>query len=148
MGTTKGSENMDLKYIKRVISEVIGEELWNGFHDVVTTEKPRIDMYDDGSNIFIIAEAAGIQNPDDVSVSVSGNKLSLKGIIKDKYQQHKPGKGVKNECLYGSFNRAVELPYIIDEKSIKAIYENGMLEITMQRIDVKNDKNVEIEFKK
>lgn len=148
MSAPKNNDTMNLKYIKHVISEVIGEELWNGFYDVVTTEKPRIDMYDEGSCILVIAEAPGILNPDDISISVASNKLNIKGLMKDKYQRHKPGKVIKSECLYGAFNRIVELPYLVDEKSIKAIYENGLLEITMQRIDTVRDKTIDIEFKK
>lgn len=148
MCAAKSDDNIDLKYIKKVVSEVIGEDLWNGFYDVMTTERPRIDMYDDGITLLVLAEAPSILKPEDVSISISSSRLTLKGIARDKFQRHRPGKVLKSECLYGSFNRTIELPYVVDDKSIKAVYENGMLEITMQRIGCEEDKTVEVEFKK
>jgi HSP20 family protein len=144
----KNNENVDLKYIKKVISEVMGEDLWNGFYDVVTTERPRIDMYDDGKTLLVLAEAPSIQNTEDVVISVYGGRLNIKGVSRDKYQRHKPGKMLKCECLYGAFNRSIELPYAVDGKNIKAVYENGMLEIIMQKAYTEEEESVEIEFKK
>jgi HSP20 family protein len=148
MGAAKNKESVDLKYVKQVISQVMGEDLWNGFYDVVTSERPRIDMYDDGNTIYIVAEAPGILNQNDISVSASANRLNIRGAIKDKYQHHKPGKILKSECLYGAFNRTLILPYPVDEKNIKAVYECGVLEVTLQRVDTVNENEVEIKFKK
>lgn len=148
MCAAKSNEEIDLRYIKKVITEVMGEDLWNGFYDVMTTERPRIDMYDNGSTLLVLAEVPSILSSEDVSISVSNLRLNIKGSSKDKYQRHRPGKMLKSECLYGSFNRTIELPYQIDEKNIKATYENGMLEIIMQRIITDETKTIEVEFKK
>lgn len=148
MSAAKSNDNLDLKYVKHVISEVMGQDVWNGFYDVVTAEKPRIDMYDEGNTLHIIAEAPGILNQNDLSITVMSDRLTLRGFIKDKYQHHKPGKMIKSECLYGSFNRMVMLPYSVDEKNIRAVYENGILEITLLKVDNEIDKNIEVEFKK
>lgn len=148
MGTSKNKDNEDLNYIKEIVAGVIGEELWNGFYDVVTTQRPRLDIYDDNHTIIVLGEIPGILNPSDVSISVSANKLNIKGISKDKYLNSIPGKRIKSECLYGAFDRTVDLPCCIDERSIKAVYENGILEITMQRVNDNSEKTVEVEFKK
>jgi HSP20 family protein len=148
MSAAKSNENLDLKYVKHVISQVMGQDVWNGFYDVVANEKPRIDMYDDGENLYIVAEAPGIIGPNDIAISTSTNKLSIRGTMKDKYQRHKPGKMLKSECLYGSFNRTIVLPYPVDEKNIKAVYESGILEIVLKKTGSYNDTNIDIEFKK
>lgn len=146
MSAAKSNDNVDLKYIKKLVSEVMGEDLWNGFYDVVTSERPRIDMYDDGNKLLLVAEVSSILKPEDVSISVSANKLTIKGASRDKYLRNKPGKLLKSECLYGNFNRVIELPYPVDERNIKAVYENGMLEISMQKIDYNEDRPIEVEF--
>lgn len=145
---TARNENPGLLYIKQIVTEVMGEELWNGFYDVVTSERPRIDMYDDGTNILILGEIPGVLDPADMSITVSSNLLNIKGISRDKYQLERPGKILKSECLYGPFDRTLELPYPVYEKSITAVYENGILEITMKRASVDEGKNIKIEFKK
>lgn len=148
MGSSKNSESENLKYIKKIVSEVMGEEIWNGFYDVVTADRPRIDMYDSGDTLVVVGEIPGILNPGDLSISVTSNKLNIRGVSKDKYINNSPGKRIKSECLYGSFNRTIELPYEVDEESIWAVYENGMLEITMERIGKRDEKTVKVEFKK
>lgn len=142
------NDNPDLLYIKQVVSQIMGEELWNGFYDVVTSERPRIDMYDDGANLIVLGEIPGVLDPADMSISVSSNLLNIRGISRDKYQFERPGKLLKSECLYGPFDRTLELPYPVHEKSISAVYENGILEISMKRASMDEEKNVKIEFKK
>ncbi|KPU46342.1 Hsp20/alpha crystallin family protein [Oxobacter pfennigii] len=148
MDTSKHDENPNLDYIKKIVSEVMGEGLWNGFYDVVTAERPRIDMYDNGKKIIVVCEIPGILKPSDLSISVSLNKLNIRGISKDKYLNNLPGNMLKSECIYGPFDRTVELPYIVNEKSINAVYENGIIEITMERADTGDEQHVRVDFKK
>ena len=148
MGSNKNNENQNIKYIKKIVTEVMGEEFWDGLHDVVTTERPKVDIYDDESKLIILSELPGILNTQDVSISVTANKFNIKGIRKDKYLDDKPGKKIKGECIYEAFNRTIELPYAVDDKTIIAIYENGILEITMQRMSFGHDKTINVEFRK
>lgn len=148
MGTAKKNENQNLEYIKKIVTEVMGEELWNGFYDIITTERPRIDMYDDGSTLVILGEMPGILTPVDLFISVHSTKLNIRGISRDKYQSSKPGKILKSECLYGAFDRTLDLPYPVDEGSINAVYENGMLEITMNKATDDQGRTIKVEFKK
>jgi len=148
LDTEKNKEFEDLKYIKDIVAGVIGEDIWNGFYDVVTTERPRLDIYDNINSFIVLGEIPGILNPSDVSISVNANKLNIRGISRDKYLNNMPGKRIKSECIYGAFDRTVELPCSIDEKSIKAVYENGILEITMKKQEDCKVKTVEVEFKK
>lgn len=148
MSSSRNNENINPEYIKFIVSQVMGPEVWNGFFDIVSNERPRIDMYDSGDSIYILAEIPGVLNNDDINISISSNKLTLKGTTKDKFLKSKPGKTLKTECIYGSFYRIIELPYIVDDKSIKASYENGILEIEMHRIEGIDKGNVNIDFKK
>lgn len=148
MNTAENMDNFNLEYIKKIVSQVMGEDIWNGFCDVVTTERPRIDMYDAGSRLLILGEIPGILTPGEVSISVSGGKLYIRGIARDKYQNSKPGMVLKSECIYGAFERVLDLPYPVDENNISASYENGILEITMQRASVDNGRTIKVDFKK
>lgn len=148
MGSNRNSENQNSKYVKRIVTEVMGEGFWDGLQDIVTTERPKVDIYDDGSKLMILAEIPGILNTQDVSISVTVNKFNIKGIRKDKYLDNKPGKKIKGECIYESFNRTIELPYAVDDTSIKAVYENGILEVTMERMNSDHDKAINVEFRK
>jgi HSP20 family protein len=148
LGSNKGNESQNIKYVKRIVTEVMGEEFWNGLHDVVTSERPKVDIYDDGNRLVLLFELPGILNTEDMSISVTTNKINIKGIRKDKFNENKPGKKIKSECIYETCNRTIELPYVVDDKNIKAVYENGVLEITMERINSVYDRTINVEFRK
>jgi HSP20 family protein len=144
----KNNDNLNLKYVKKIVSEVMGEDLWNGFYDVVSADRPRIDMYDDNNTLIVLAEIPSILSYADANISISANKLIIKCSSKDKYQHSKPGNRLKSECIYGTYDRIVELPYVVDQNDIDAVYENGMLEIRMHRCEQTDGNTVRVEFKK
>lgn len=148
MKSAKHNENENLKYLKKIISDSIGEEFWEGFCDIITTEKPRVDIYENNDTIIVTAEIPGVLNPDDILIDIASNKLTIRGESKDKYQYNNPGRKIKGECVYGTFNRCIELPHPVEEDNIDAAYESGILEIKMQRIDKSENRNVKIQFKK
>lgn len=148
MGSRKSAENDNSKYLKKVITDIMGEESWNSFCDVVTKEKPRIDIYDDNSILTVLAEVPGIQSLSDIYVTLDGNKLNIKGVTKSKHDSDELGLKIKSECIFGNFDRTVVLPYPVDEKDIKAVYEYGILEITLKKQEVDESRNIRIDFRK
>lgn len=148
MSPQRDKDKANVKQMQMFLSNIMGEQFWDGLCEVVTAEKPKIDMYDDGNMLTILAEAPAILNPEDIFIAAASNKLNIKFISRDKYEQSKPGKRIKGECLYDAYDRTIDLPYPVDDKSIKAVYENGMIEITMQKLDENFGSNVKVEFKK
>ncbi len=68
---------------------------------------------------------------EDVFLSVSGNKLTVRGIIKSPILN---GEAVLTERKYGEFQRTIELPEPTDSNHIQARFDNGILTITYGRI--------------
>lgn len=133
-----------------MITDSVGEDFWNGLCDVVTTERPRIDIYENANFILILAEIPGLISSEDVNISITSNRLNIKGVSKDKYQNQDKNalKKIKSECLFGSFDRVVELPFKIDDEKIEALYENGILEIKIPKSEHTVENTIKIQFKK
>lgn len=148
LNSYRDKDKASTKQMQLFLSNIMGEQFWDGLCEIITSEKPRIDMYEDTNSLVILAEAPAILNPEDIFIAASSNKLNIKFISKDKYNQLKPGKKIKSECLYDTYDRTVDLPYPVDDKSIKAVYENGMLEITMQKLDTNFENTIKVDFKK
>ena len=142
--------NTNLRYLKKVITDSVGEDFWNGLCDVVTTERPKIDIYENEGFLLILAEIPGLISAEDVNISITSNRLNIKGVSKDKYQSQdkKTLKKIKGECLFGSFDRVVELPFKVDNERIEAIYENGILEIKIPKSEHIVENTIKIQFKK
>jgi len=106
-----------------------------------------LDLYETDDNLIVEAPLAGV-NPEDVEISISGNVLTIKG--KTEKVEEKKENGNKYYCRerrYGSFHRAITLPTDIDADQVKAVFENGLLKLTMPKVETVKPKRIEIKAK-
>ena len=101
---------------------------------------PRIDMVDDNNKLYLYVECPDIEN---ISVDFFNNNLNISGKKIKKYS----GVAIKNEIVYGLFNRHIILPIsITDKKNVVMKYKNGMLVITIDKQkEEKNKFNITID---
>ena len=94
---------------------------------------PLINLYDDGATFTVEALAPGV-NPDQLEITVVGNRLTLSG--------EKPGPGEvaaermhRTERAAGRFVRTFDLPVEVDADKVTAQYRNGLLLLTLPRAE-------------
>ncbi len=90
--------------------------------------EPAVDVYEADDNIVVIAELAGVDEQG-LHIIVDRNSIAIKG------ERTSPGSANRRtyrqmEIDSGFFERIVNLPFAIDTQNTRAIYHNGMLEIT------------------
>ena len=90
---------------------------------------PKTDIFLTDTAVILLLELPGARK-EDVSLSVSGIKLSIKGNLT---LPNINGVTVHSERKYGEFQRVIELPEPTDSKDIHARFENGLLVITYSR---------------
>jgi HSP20 family protein len=92
--------------------------------------RPAVDCFvtDEPHQLIIVAELAGIE-PDSVEIGVDDRSLTISG------ERPRPRVGgqvyQQAEIEYGRFERRVPLGHEIDASSASAVYEAGMLRITL-----------------
>lgn len=103
-----------------------------------------LDVRDDGKAITIEADLPGI-NEKDISLTVNNGVLSIKGERKSQREEKKADYYL-SERTHGSFQRSLRLPESIDEGTLKASFENGVLKVVAQKKPdaVKSEKRIEI----
>lgn len=116
------------------------------FNDVVNTNRdsfvPGIDISETDNQFLISAELPGM-NKEDIDISLDNGRLSISG--ERKFEKEEEGKTFHRvETRYGSFNRSFQLPDNVDEESINAKYESGLLNITIDKAEDKVKKKIEI----
>lgn len=116
------------------------------FNDVVSTNRdrfvPGIDISETENQFRISAELPGM-NKEDISIDLENGRLSISG--ERSFKNEEDGETFHRiETQYGSFNRSLQLPDSVDEESIKASYENGLLNITIDKNADKVKKQIEI----
>ena len=104
--------------------------------------RPSVDVVETDDTVVVKAELPGME-PKDVDISVSGDKLTIKG--ERKVEKEEKGKTFyRMERCYGSFCRTIELPASVEADKAKADYKNGVLEITLPKTEQVKAKKIPI----
>ena len=116
------------------------------FNDVVNSGSdsftPSIDISETDDQFLISAELPGMDK-ENINIDLENGRLSISG--ERSFKNEEEGKTFHRvETRYGSFNRSFQLPENVDEESIKATYENGLLNITIDKSADKVKKQIEI----
>ncbi len=116
------------------------------FNDVVNDRRgnfvPSIDISETENQFLITAELPGM-NKDDITISLENGRLAISG--ERSFENEEKGKTFHRvETKYGSFERSFQLPDNVDEQSISATYENGLLNINIDKSEDKVKKQIEI----
>lgn len=95
---------------------------------------PRVDILEDAANVYFEIELAGVPK-DKVSVTVNDdNIITIKGV-KEFEKKNEVKVCCKSERAYGEFTRSFQLPGNTDNSKIEAKYENGILFLTIPKIE-------------
>ncbi len=106
---------------------------------------PMIDMYEDGDNIIVETQLAGI-DPDKVEVAIENDVLTIKGES-EKTQEVEDKNYYRKEIQRGSFYRSIPLPMHVAGEKAKAEAENGVLKITIPKAEEAKPKTIKVEKK-
>lgn len=94
--------------------------------------RPTMDVLDYGKEIVVQVELAGIPK-EQVKIEVHDRNLIISG--ESNLEEHsQKAKWNVQERFYGSFQRQILLPKDIDTNSIAAKFENGLLEVKINRL--------------
>ena len=128
------------------------EKTWARFFDEAPFSKafsgqwlPRVDVSEADGKLMIKAELPGLEAKD-INISIVGDILSIKGE-KKKEEEEKDEQHYRSERYYGSFERAFQLPGGIKEDDVDAVFEKGVLTITLPRVEDAGQKEIKIKAK-
>ena len=131
----------ELNRMQEAMSHAMGEDrVFRAGESVGWT--PACDIYEDGEEIAVRAELAGI-DPKDVEVRFENGVLTLKGLRKlEKEEQRENYHRV--EMSYGTFTRAFSLPATIDAERIRAEAKMGVLVIHLPKKPESKPKSIQV----
>ena len=108
------------------------------FHPQKPTSLPRergwhpfTNVYEFTSKILIEVELAGIKETE-IKLSFKDNYLVIRGMRKERIS----GPHIlyhQMEVEYGPFERIIYVPFQIDEKEIRGVYEDGFLTVKLPK---------------
>jgi len=105
---------------------------------------PALDALQEDGDIVVRAELPGVE-PEDVDVTLHNGVLTISGERKAEERREGSGYYVR-ERRYGSFRRSMTLPQGVDEGSISARFDGGVLEVRVSgAAAVQEPKRIQIE---
>lgn len=104
---------------------------------------PKVDVIDRETEIVVRAEVPGIAK-EDLDLSVTDNSVTIRGCTSVN-KEEKRDNYFRTETSRGEFSRTVTLPSAVDGSKAKAKLDNGILELTMPKVESAKRKNISIE---
>ncbi|KKP89342.1 MAG: Heat shock protein Hsp20 [Parcubacteria group bacterium GW2011_GWA2_36_10] len=107
---------------------------------------PAIDVYENKDNVVVEATLAGIK-PANINISVKDDVFTIEGQ-REETSEIEEKNYYRKEVRTGSFHRSVILPASVQADASEAIFENGLLKVTLPKEERQGTKNIKIEIKK
>jgi HSP20 family protein len=103
---------------------------------------PPVDVYEDEHNVTLKIEVPGIDEKD-IDVRIENNTLTVHGERKfEKEEKEENYRRVERQ--YGSFTRTFTLPNTVDQESVKADYDKGVLKVTLAKKAEAKPKQIKV----
>ena len=139
----------ELEEMKRRLEDDIARpflrSIWDRIPEEVKRWAPSIDIWEKDDDFVVKVELPGMKY-EDIDVSVLEDTLIIKG-------EKKLERGIKDEdyhrseIAYGSFYRSILVPSTIDTNDIEAVYEDGVLRVTLKRASGAKPQKIEVKVK-
>ena len=106
------------------------------------TFAPAVDVYEDEHNVTLKVEVPGIDEKD-IDVRIENNTLTVHGERKfEKEEKEENYRRVERQ--YGSFTRTFTLPQTVDQESVQADYDKGVLKIQLAKKAEAKPKQIKV----
>ena len=123
-------------------TEFFGDPAWTAFRPRVSGEKkgwsPSIDVFEKDNRLIVRLDVPGAKK-EEVKVEVVDGWLTIYGE-RTPTGEEGTGNFYRREREYGTFFRALPLPEGATFEEVKAVFDNGVLEVTVPlaaRVDAK-----------
>ncbi|PLY17137.1 MAG: heat-shock protein Hsp20 [Sedimenticola sp.] len=103
---------------------------------------PAVDIKEEDDKFVVHADIPGVA-PSDIEVSTENGMLTIKGERKHESKEEKDNYK-RIERSYGSFYRRFSLPDNTDQDKISATGNNGVLEITIPKVEVRKPHKIAV----
>ncbi|MBZ5639615.1 MAG: Hsp20/alpha crystallin family protein [Acidobacteriia bacterium] len=110
--------------------------------DSVEAWAPPVDVFERGDHLVFRAEIPGVKK-EDMDVRIENGVLTLCGERKQE-SEIKEENAYRMESVYGTFRRSFSLPTTVDASKVTATSKDGILEVTVPKIEAAKPKEIEI----
>jgi len=104
---------------------------------------PPADLSETDDALIVEMAVPGF-NPADVHVTLKDQILTVRGEVKRETERTEK-RVVHRECMHSTFVRSITLPTAVDPARTNAVFENGMLTVTMNKAEGARGTTIPVE---
>lgn len=106
---------------------------------------PEADVVETEKDILVVVDVPGFA-PGDIELVLENNLLTMSGERRPQWGEEDGKKAFHlAERRYGRFSRSFVLPRDVDQDSIRARFENGVLSVTIPKSEKARRRRIEIQ---
>ena len=130
--------------VNQLFSQAFGGFEGLGFGQPITSPNflPPVDILEDDHNIKLKAEIPGVK-VEDLAVTLENNVITITGERKFKDEEEEDNFH-RIERRYGKFTRSFTLPAGVDSANVNAMFEDGVLNVTLPKREEFKPKQITI----
>lgn len=104
---------------------------------------PPVDIIERENELVLTAELPGMRR-EDVEVELENNVLTIRGEKRAEHEEKGEERYIY-ERQFGEFTRSFTLPRTVDADRIRARFSDGVLTVTMPKVEESRGKRIDIE---
>lgn len=104
-----------------------------------------VDVYEEGKNVIAKMVLPDVDTKE-LDISIERDMLTIKGKREEEKEVEKKDYYSK-EIRRGSFIRSIELPKVVDGDKTEAVYDHGVLVVTMPAVPNMENKSIKVKIK-
>ncbi len=131
----------EMRRMQKEMDEMFASFFDRGTDRSIVEWGPRIplaDVEDTGKAIKVTAELPGL-NKEDIKIQVGKDSIEISAERKDT-KEEKEKNFYHCERSYSSYKRVFRLPQEVDPEKVDAEYSDGVLTVTMEKINQSDEK--------
>jgi HSP20 family protein len=105
---------------------------------------PKVDLIDREDELIVRAELPGVSK-DDMEVTLTEGTVTIEAHTTKEEKEEEEGKYYRREMSRGDFQRTLALPTEVDEKKARATFADGVLELTLPKLEKTPKRTIRVE---
>jgi HSP20 family protein len=105
-----------------------------------------IDLYQTDEDVIVKASTPGMKS-EDIHISVTGDTLNIRGEAREEREEEGHQYHIRERRM-SNFSRSILLPTAVNADKAKAEFENGILTLTLPKVEGVKPKTITVKAKK
>ena len=125
----------EFENMRKKMNKLMNNFFTESFGNIGMSQRiPAVDVYEGEDSVNVSLDLPGL-NKEDIKLEYREGNLLVKG--ERNYEDKKENKDGFHqlERRYTGFSRVIPIPANVDENNIKAEYKNGVLEVTLPKLE-------------